>query len=122
MFEKEKLKDMLDNKKRELIDLRHKLREVRSRNLDLKSVIMQLLEIEPTERIIRSTDGEYERNFKTYPGFDVETNDKQQLVMTIDQYNSLKPSVQKRLRKLDLVTVPIDKNTDYLKLLEDIRK
>lgn len=122
MFGKKRLKDMLDNKKRELIDLRHKLREVRSRNLDLKSVIMQLLEIEPTERIIRSTDGEYERNFKTYPGFDVETNDKQQLVMTIDQYNSLKPSVQKRLRKLDLVTVPIDKNTDYLKLLEDIRK
>lgn len=113
---------MLGNKNRELIALRYELREVRNRNLDLKSVIMQLLEIEPTERIIRSTDGECERKFKTYPEFDVEAHDKQRIVMTIDQYNSLKPSVQKRLRKLDLVTVPIDKNTDYLKLLEDIQK
>lgn len=75
----------------------------KERNIDLERIIMRLLEHE-------------------YLIFNVRTNSNDQLVMTIDQYNSLKPSVQKRLRKLDLVTVPIDKNTDYLKLLKDIQR
>lgn len=107
------------------LDRRQEESEIMSakiRNRQLEETVLGLLEIEKVERCLWSDGGQFKQTWKEYLPFNIKFNDNDQLVMTIDQYNSLKPSVQKRLRKLDLVTVPIDKNTDYLKLLEDIQK
>lgn len=107
------------------LDRRQEESEIMSakiRNSQLEEIVLGLLEIEKVEMCVLSDGGRFKRALKQYRKFNIKFNGNNQLVMTIDQYNSLKPSVRKRLRKLDLVTVPIDKNTDYLKLLEDIRK
>lgn len=113
MFGKKRLEQRLED---------YEMMDVKTRNSQLEEIVLGLLEIEKVEMCALSDGGRFKRAWKQYRKFNIKFNGNDQLVMTIDQYNSLKPSVQKRLRKLDLVTVPIDKNTDYLKLLEDIQK
>ena len=113
MFGKKRLEQRLED---------YEMMDVKTRNRQLEETVLGLLEIEKVERCLWSGGGQFKQTWKEYLPFNIKFNGNNQLVMTIDQYNSLKPSVQKRLRKLDIVTVPIDKNTDYLKLLEDIQK
>lgn len=107
----------IENKNQEVMSENRKLS---FRIYHLEAIIMQLLGIEPVEKGSHLAGGVYYQKWHEYPEFNIKVNVNDQLVMSLDQYNSLKPSVQKRLRELEMVTVPINENTDYLKLKEDL--
>ncbi|MQS52151.1 hypothetical protein [Companilactobacillus mishanensis] len=89
-------------------------------NVWLKSFICRVLEIEPEINTAYAGNEAYCQQVG-YPVEEIKVNEDYQLIMTLDQYKRLKPDIKHLLRKLDLVTVPIEDDLNLLDLLEETK-